>query len=507
MTGSILDSHVTLFHSARGWLGAGLLGAMAVGIAGCAVNPVSGRPEVVLVSTAQEQRLGDEEAKQVEQEMGLLDDPTLTSYLETIGQRLAKQSPRQDVAYTFRIVDTVEPNAFALPGGHVYVSRGLLALANSEDELAGTVGHEIGHVAARHSVKTMTRQAPFAFITNLTAGVTGLVSPTLGRAIGGIGDAATGLVVSPFNRQQERQADRVGQDIAARAGWDPAGLSTFLNRLEREDELRQKGHRKTSFFDTHPATPERVKDTAAYAEELQRAAGQPTNESRPSFLARLDGLVVGPRAANGILTGQVYLHPDLNFRVRFPEQWHIENSRRQVAAASQDGQEAILLDMAGSGEDPLDGARALEKAAKAPVMQHTERLMVGGLRAARTRLKTDSSQGTLLLNLVWIAHAGKIYQLAGICHVKRSEAFDLVFERLLRSFRPLTLSEHAGVRESRLRLVKASQGETLDALAARSHSSWSAEQVAVANGLARDAKLAAGELIKIVVTEPYAGER
>src|SRR5262247_2519068 len=131
--------------------------------------------------------------------MGLLDDPALVAYVQALGQRLAAQSPRRDVEYRFQVVDRVEPNAFALPGGYIYMTRGLLVLVNSEDELAGVIGHEIGHVAARHSVQQISRAAPLAVVTGITAAVTGVVSPGLGRAVGGAGAAASGLILAPYN--------------------------------------------------------------------------------------------------------------------------------------------------------------------------------------------------------------------------------------------------------------------------------------------------------------------
>ncbi|MDF2757059.1 MAG: uncharacterized protein K0S94_2654, partial [Nitrospira sp.] len=150
-----------------------ILTLLAATAGACSINPVSNLPEVTLLTVEQEKKIGEEEAKKVEQEMGLLDDAALNSYADALGQRLVKESPRQDIPYQFHVVDMVEPNAFALPGGYVYVTRGLLALVNTEDELAGVVGHEIGHVAARHTVQRISRQGPFALITNLVSGVTG----------------------------------------------------------------------------------------------------------------------------------------------------------------------------------------------------------------------------------------------------------------------------------------------------------------------------------------------
>lgn len=468
--------------------------------AGCATNPVSGRPELTLVSTEQEKKIGEEEARKVEAQMGVLDDAALTTYLDALGQRLANQSPRQDVAYRVHVVDTAEPNAFALPGGYIYVSRGLLALANSEDELAGVVGHEIAHVAARHSVQRISRQGPVAVLFGVVSGITGLVSPLVGSIIGGIGDVAQSLVFAPYSRSQETEADRVGQEIAARAGWDPAALGTFLNTLGREAALTSKSPRKPSFFDSHPATPDRVAGTAAHARELRRANRPPLSVSRDAFLARLDGLVVGPRAANGLIVGRAFVHPDLGIFVQFPEQWQLGNTPRKVVAVASDQEAAIVLGAVGPGSDPLDGARALDKATRAPVSARTRRTTINGLPAAHTQLEADGEVG---LDVTWIAHGGLIYQMVGLAPRPRFGSLQPVFTSVAQSFRPLTASERAAVKETRIRLVRARAGETLDALAARTSSAWTKEEIAVFNGLPVGARLDDGRPIKVAVTEPY----
>jgi predicted Zn-dependent protease len=196
------------------------------------MNPVSGRPEVTLISVEQEKKIGEEEAKKIEEQMGLLDDAQFLPYLDALGQRLAKESPRQDVTHQFHVADMAEPNAFALPGGYVYVSRGLLALANSEAELAGVVGHEIGHVAARHTVQKISKQGPFAVVFGIASGLAGIVSPLAANIIGGVGDLTQGLLFSPYSRSQETEADRVGQEMAAKAGWDPADFRLLAARRE-----------------------------------------------------------------------------------------------------------------------------------------------------------------------------------------------------------------------------------------------------------------------------------
>jgi predicted Zn-dependent protease len=470
---------------------------------GCATNPVSGKSELVLVSTEREKQLGREEAQRVEQEMGLLPDPTLTSYVEAVGRRLAANSPRRDVDYRFRVVDSPEPNAFALPGGYVYVTRGLLIITNSEDELATVMGHEIGHVAARHSVQQISRAAPLAAVTGLGAAVTGIVSPALGRAVAGAGGAASQFVLAPFNRDQEREADRVGQKLAAEAGWNPAALSAFLRTMGREEELERGGPRRAGFLDTHPSTPERVAATAEYARELARAPGAPITPDRSAYLRRLDGLVVGPRAANGVFQGQQFLHPDLGFTVRFPDRWTTQNDAEQVAAVAPDQTALVFVELAAEGSDPLIGARSLEQAAKTPVIRNTRVSTVNGLATARTQLRGRAGDGEVVVQFAWIAYGGNVYQLAGVTPVARSGAFQPIFEGVVQSFRPLRPEERAGIQEVRLRLVEARAGETVSALAARAGTTWSAAMVGVANGLAPDARLAAGQLVKVAVAEPY----
>jgi predicted Zn-dependent protease len=456
------------------------------------------------VSADRERELGREEAQRIEQETGLLDDPVLVSYVQAVGQRLAVQSPRRDVEYRFQVMDSAEPNAFALPGGYVYVTRGLLVLVNSEDELAGVIAHEIGHVAARHSVQQISRAAPLAVMTGLGAVVTGIVSPSLGRAVGGAGTTASEVILAPYNRDQEREADRVGQDIMAAAGWDPAGLSTFLHTLGRGEELSADGRRRPSLLDSHPSTPERVATTAARARELPAAPRPPTSADRVQFLHRLDGLVVGRRASEGVFEGSRFLHPDLNVGVSFPDRWSTENSREQVGAVAPDQQAFIALEVVAQGDDPLAGARAFQVASKTPVVAAAETLKVAGLPAARASLRGRTDKTEVVALLAWIAHGGRVYQLAGVTPLGRSAGFEVVFDRVVQSFRPLSAVERAGIREDRLRLVEARGGETVSELATRTGTVWTAAMVAVANELTPGARLLPGQLVKVALSERYA---
>lgn len=478
-----------------------ILSGLIMGVeVGCAVNPVSGRPELTLISAKQEQALGAEEAKKVEEGMGFADDSGFTPFLDQLGQRLAEHSPRKNVTFQFHIVDMAEPNAFALPGGYIYVSRGLLALTNTEGELAGVVGHEIGHVAGKHAVQRISKQAPLAVVFGLASGITGLVSSTVGDLIGGVGNLAQSAIFSPYSRSQETEADEVGQQIAAEAGWDPIELSTFLANLEREVTLHEKEPRKPSFFDSHPVTSDRVADTASHAKSLTRAMRDPISPTSEAYLARLNGVVVGPRAANGVFQETAFLHPDLGIFVKFPEKWQHENAPEKIVAVAPKGDAAVVLEVAAKGDDPLEGARVLGKAKQIDLATKAESMTINGLPAARAVVPTD---GRAHAEVTWIAHGGLIFQLVAVASTEQFKTFQPVFEAVAGSFRPLSAHERAGITEKRVRLVAARGGETIEAVVTRAHATWKPDEVAVVNGLIVTTPLREGQVLKVAVEERY----
>jgi predicted Zn-dependent protease len=483
--------------------GRNLVVALLLAAAGCAINPVSGRPDFVLVSTEQEKKMGAEEAKKVEQQVGLIDDQALTEYVAAVGARLAAHSPRQDVTYTFYVVDVPEPNAFALPGGYVYVTRGLLALVNSEDELACVIGHEIGHVAARHSVKQVSRSAPFAIVTGLSSAIVGIASPLLGDLVGGVGSLASSALLTPFSRDQEREADRIGQRLAAASGWDPAAMSTFLATLQREETLRGASGPRFAFLSTHPSTPERVANTNEYARGLTRVAEAPISADRAAFLQRLDGLVYGENAANGIFDDNRFLHPDLDFGISFPQGWKTQNGRAQVAAMAPDRGAVAFLQTVGSGDDPMEGARAMAAATKAPVVERTQPLKIGDLAAARTYAQANTESGEVGITVTWIAYRGAIYQVTGVAPAGRFESYRARLDGVAESFAPLNADERVHIRENRVRIATAEASESLASLAKRTNSAWEPAMIAVANGIPDGAALTAGEPLKVTRWEAY----
>jgi predicted Zn-dependent protease len=280
-------------------------------------------------------------------------------------------------------------------------------------------------------------------------------------------------------------------------------MGTFLNTLGRETTLAAGGQeRYPSFLDTHPATPERVQSAAARAKSLQRAAPRPIAADRGAFLAKLDGLVVDADPSQGVFDGPVFRHPDLDFRVVFPSGWQTANMPSAVAAAPQDRSSVIQLTLQAEGSDPRAAAQqALAKQGDAVVRQGA--VTVGDRRAWQARLSQTTQQGRVGGLFTWIASGGRVYRLECIAAEARFDGFEPVCGRTVSSFRPLSAAERAEIRAHVLRVVRANAGETVAALTARSRSVWSAERVAVANGLEPGARLDAGRPVKVAVSAPY----
>lgn len=464
---------------------------------GCAVNPVSGNREVVLVSVENEKEIGAENAKLVEKEMGLLDDPLLLNYVQSIGKRLAQYSPYQEVSYQFQIVDSEEPNAFALPGGYVYVSRGLLVLVNSEDELAGVIGHEIGHVAARHGVQRLTRAAPIGLVTGITSAAVGLVSSGLANVVSGTGSLLNSAILSPYSREQENEADAIGQELAAKAGWDPDGITHFLNTLDRETVRKGDNNKGISFLATHPSTPERVQKTKQRASTIEFTRAESVVKSHTTLLTKLNGLIVGKDARQGVIIDQQFLHPVMNFGLTFPENWEITNQPGYVAAIDKQQNTSLILQLQGEGTNPVEAAQAFLYEAKLD-SQVINTLTINDLPATRVTLDQRGQQAII----TWIVFQKQIFRLIGINRHSLTKDYQAL-TKSISTFHKLSTKDMAKIRQQRIRIVSAQNGETLPALLKRAQSDWDVEACAIANNIQAGATLKKGQPIKVVKSEVF----
>ncbi|MGH6945618.1 MAG: M48 family metalloprotease, partial [Geminicoccaceae bacterium] len=305
------------------------------------VNPATGEAQYTTMGPEEERAIGAQQHPQVLQEFGgAYDEPELQAYVARIGDDLVASSDVPGRDFTFTLLNSEVPNAFALPGGYVYVTRGLLALAENEAELAGVLGHEIGHVAARHAAQRQTeatRAGLLATLGTLGAAILGgQTAAELAQQVGGLGAQAW---VASYSREQEFEADDLGIRYMSRVGYDPRAMATFLSKLERQDELRRKlagdegADAGASWFATHPRTPERVERAAA---EAAAAEGGGRTE-REAFLGQIDGLIYGEDPSQGFVRNRKFVHPGLGFAFEAPPGFRLRNLPSAVVGTDRAG--------------------------------------------------------------------------------------------------------------------------------------------------------------------------
>jgi predicted Zn-dependent protease len=445
------------------------------------------RPRVTVLATeADDRRAGQEAERQAIADLGLIRDDTVRDYVQAVGMRLVAHARQRDFDYRFQVVDSWTPNAFALPGGAIFVSRGLVALTDSEDELAGVLAHEIMHVAARHAAaQQWVRQTiPFAF-----------------------GWYGAGQIAA-YARDQERVADEGGQRIAAAAGYDPMALTEMLRSLEQEERLQLGASRLPSFLQSHPSNVERMADVATRGQAMRWTPEPGVAGGVEGHLRRLAGMVVGDDPAEGVFQGNRFVHPDLGFAVSFPEGWKLVNTSRMVAAFSPAGDARFALESAGPGDDPriaAGGFLAGEARRLHASVTAAESLEVGGLPAYQLRAHMLAPQGPVEAQLTWIAFGGSVYRLSAMTAPPAAARYFGRAQAMARSFRPATEDERAEVHVERLALARVRPGEDLETLGRRAEDAWDATRTAVLNGIQPGAPVAAGRLLKVVISEPYRG--
>jgi predicted Zn-dependent protease len=468
--------------------------------AGCAVNPVSGRREVILMSEEREREIDRQEAKAVEEQLGLVANPAINAYVDAIGQELASHSPRKGIEHHFAVVEMDEPNAFALPGGHIYVSRGLLLTANSEAEVASVIGHEIGHVAARHAAQRDVNQKAVSIAT-----VLGMIGAVMAGGSGPTAASVSALgqgTMAAFSRKQERQADRIGEDLAVNAGIDPTALAQFLRSLDNTTRLRQGFSRTQGYLDTHPATPERIAEAATSAARRKWAPKFALARTRADYLRKIEGLSVGRPAAEGVLCEDRFLHADLGISLRFPYGWSVHNQSSQVIGVSKKGDAFALLELHGKGDDPEAAAMEFVRRENLSLQSSTP-VRVGDLRAHRIRAANSSSFGPATVEITWIVHGGNIFRLSAGAPVSAFRSYEGTFRSFARSFRRIRPAELDAIDELRLRLAEVQEGEGLAVVSRRTANEWDLNTTAVMNGIQVDDRLEPGFLVKVAVREPY----
>ncbi len=449
---------------------------------------------------------GAEMAKLIERQIGLCSLPEAEAYLREVGQRLVAATGDSRWKFSFQIADQAEPNAFSIPGGGVYVSRGLLALIDQEDELAGVLGHEIAHVTERHSARQQRRGILPGLLSLPGNVVGGVVSDNLGALINAPIETAGEAWMSHYSRGQETEADRVGIRTAAQAGYNPDALAEFLQRLEQDVASQTGQERKFSIFDSHPMTETRLKDIHRRAGSLTPAAKPHIAGGPAALFAKLDGLWWGDNPEAGVFHKDQFLHPVVGFTLTFPPGWKHRNTPQYVISAHPKQEAMLLLGIAGPASDPKATgekfvAQMRAKARTEPVS--TRQTTLGEFPVYVVTYLDQSGRAPVYLHFAWVAMAGRTYQLIGLAPEKHRETL----RNAALSLRPLTEAECRAVTGKRLRIATARQGERLENLAARTGNVWPPAYTALVNSLQAEAILSEGQLVKIARLEPLSSGR
>jgi predicted Zn-dependent protease len=322
--------------------------ACAVLATNCATNPATGQRQLMLVSESQEIQMGKDADVDVRKQMGVYNDAAWQKYVTDVGMRLARASHRPNLPWKFTVVDEPAVNAFALPGGFIYITRGILPYLRDEAELAAVLGHEVGHVDARHSASQVSKQQ----VAGLGIALGSVLAPKYSDAFG-LAGSGLGLLFLKFGREDELEADRLGTGYAAAAGWDPAGMPGLLETLARMDDASGSSRGVPNWARTHPPAADRVQKVQESVAAAKAASPGGTAHNRPQFEDHLPGVVFGDSREKGMVRGTEFVHPVMRFALKFPQGWEIANSDDAVTAQPGGSDSAAIILQAGLAKGNL----------------------------------------------------------------------------------------------------------------------------------------------------------
>lgn len=460
-------------------------------IPSCAVNPVTGKQELMLLSERDEISLGRETDVEIVKQYGIYEDPKLVAYVKEIAQRIGKVSHRSQLAYDCKILDVSVINAFAVPGGYVYFTRGILGVLNSEAELAAVMGHEIGHIAARHSAQQYSK----AQLAQLGLGVGSIFidSPIMAN----LAQLGVGMLFLRFSRDNEREADDLGVEYSSKAGYDAAQLAGFFETLERINPGSDRSG-LPGWFSTHPNPENRISAVRIKAKEWQEKLNlKDLRVNRDGFLKTIDGLIYGDDPRQGYVADDVFYHPVLRFQFPVPVKWKVNNKPSQVQMINEGG-DALILFLISSETSSREAARTFVSKNNASVIR-SETIRVNGLPSHRlvSDLRTQSEAYRVMS--YFIEKDRKVYIFHGLTHMSRFQNYRGTFESTMEQFKELTDLKKIDVRPDRIRIQNARASDTLEnTLRSFGVPKEKMKEMVLLNGGVPDQMVPANSLIKVV---------
>lgn len=463
---------------------------IALTLGGCAQNPVTGRQDFVMMSEAQEISLGRQADAQVRKQYKVYPNPALQAYVNRVGQNLAQHSHRNTLRYHFTVVDSPEINAFALPGGYVYITRGIMAYLNSEAEMAAVLGHEIGHVTARHGV----RQQSAAQAADIGIALASIFVPQLNNQVGqNLTNLFGGALLSGYGRDHELESDRLGAQYLARTEYDPQAMIRVVGVLKNQELFdaeiaKQEGREPRRYhgtFASHPDNDTRLQQVVGESKTL--TVSNPA-ENREEYLRQTTGLTFGDSVDEGVVRDNRFMHRDLGISLTFPPQWSVKNLPTQLVAISPDNDATLqfTLDPKPTGSVVEYARRKLGSSTKIATVQ------IDGQTAAL------GESGNVLLGVIY--HAGRAFLIQG--KAKTAAAFTThraTMESAIRSFHNLSAEEGKQIQPLTLQLTEAKSGDTYATLAGQSPLGRNAEQyLRLLNAQYPQGEPVPGQVLKIV---------
>jgi predicted Zn-dependent protease len=460
-------------------------------IMSCTTDYVTGKQTFSLVSESQEVAMGKEADPQIVAQFGSYDDPKLSAFVADLGQRLARKSQRSQLTYTFRVLDSPVINAFALPGGYVYVTRGILANFNSEDELAGVLGHEIGHVVARHSAEQMSRQQ----LAGLGLGLGSLVSEKFAQ-FAELAGTGISLMFLSFSRAQESESDMLGVEYSTKLGYDAHKMAGFFRTLKRMSE--GSGQSLPSFLSTHPDPGNREVKVNQLTNEWQRKVQyRPLNKDPKDYLNRIDGIVYGDDPQQGYVENQMFYHPGLRFQFPVPQGWKAINSPTVVQMVSS-GEDAIIQFTLGKAPTPGQEADDFVTKNEATV-QRRESATVHGYAAEIVDSRVESRDGTLGVLSYFIKKDENVFVFHGFTLAKNFRNYSGVFAQIMGGFEKVTNNAVLSKKPDRLRVERASRSGSLSTvLQSMGMPEDKLKELAIVNGMELGDNVKQGDRVKVV---------
>jgi len=404
-------------------------------LAACAVNPVTGKKQLVLMSEQQEIALGAQSDPQIIAQFGLYDNATMQQFMNTHGQDMVKVSHRPDLKFQFRILDSDVVNAFAVPGGYVYFTRGIMAYFNNEAEFAGVLGHEIGHVTARHSVEQYTKSTVAQVLL-----IGGMVVSKEIRAFANEAQSAMGLLFLKYSRDNESQADGLGVEYSTKVGYDAHQMADFFKTLKSLSD--DSGNQIPTFFSTHPDPADRNNKVDQQATEWQAKDPKDTYKvNRDSYLKMVDGIVFGEDPRQGFVESGIFYHPELRFQFPVPNNWQLVNSPTQVQMAPSGGKALMIFTI--TNGNSLQSAAQTTAAELQLTVLNSRQMTVNGLSALEvtssqvTQDPNTGEQSSISVKSVYIQFKQDIYVFHGVSLPQDFQGYVSQFDRTMTGFKEL----------------------------------------------------------------------